>query len=55
MGQAVQEKVRGLLSWRNVASYRIVAPNLATFRTGAGALDMIVNEQPAFEEMALQQ
>jgi len=55
MGQAVQAKVRGLLSCRNVASLRIVARDLATFRAGAGALDMVVNEQPAFEEMALQQ
>jgi len=55
MGQSVQEKVKGLLSWRSVASYRIVVRDLATFRAGAEALDMVVNEQPAFEEMALQQ
>jgi len=45
-GQRVAE-----LAQRRFASNR----DLATFRTGAGALDMVVNEQPVFEEMALQQ
>jgi len=55
MGHAVQAKVNGLTSWRNAALLRSVARDLATFRQGSGAFNMVKNEQPELEEIPLQQ